>query len=108
MAIIGISIYEAGDGYFLSGNSFQGKHEALIIFLGSLIGASLFTPQIKIIWASILPQLHPAQILGGMLILGMIGVNESAGWNQIGPKSVVVHVIGGVLIAQPNMVYSIL
>ena len=107
MAIIGLSVYEAGDGYFLSGGSFRGKHEAVIILLGSLIGVSLFTPQIKSIWVSILPQLHPAQIVGGLLLLGMVAVNETTGWNHLELKSIVFYIAAAVLIVRPDVIYLV-
>jgi|SRR6056297_2845611 len=107
MAIIGITIYEVRDGFFLARGQFRGKYEALVIFLGTLIGSSLFTPILNNIWAAILPDIYPAQLIGGTLILGMIAVNKAAEWNYIDPKSAVVYFIGVALILNPDLLFLV-
>lgn len=103
MAIIGISIYEARDGFFLSGGQFRGKYEALIIFSIALFGASLFTPVIAEIWADILPNFHPVQLIGLMAIMGMVAVNRITGWNYLDMKSISVYAVGCLLIVYPDI-----
>lgn len=104
MAVIGIAVYEARDGFFLFRGQFRGKIGALMIFLATLIGASLFTPQITQLWAQNLPYIPPGQLLGMILVLGMIGVNKAAEWNYVDAKSALVYLVGLVLIVNPDII----
>ncbi|RZH67199.1 hypothetical protein [Natrinema altunense] len=107
MAVIGITIYEARDGFFLARGKFRGKYEALVIFLGVLVGSSFLTPVINDVWAAVLPDIHPGQLIGSILILGMVGVNKAAEWNYIDPKSAIVYFIGLVLVLNPDILFII-
>lgn len=108
MTIAGAGMYEARDGFFRSGKKFRGKHEALIIFLTTLVGVSLLTPMINQLWSQILPQFHPGQILGAALMLGMVAVNDLSDWNQTDLKSLFVHAIGTILLFRPDLIYVVL
>jgi hypothetical protein len=78
MAVVGIAVYEARDGFFLFRGEFQGKYRALVIFLGTLFAASLVTPAVSDMWKQSLPNLPPGQLLGAILVMGMFGVNRTA------------------------------
>lgn len=107
MAALGITVYEARDGFFLSGGKFRGKHEALLIFLGVLSASSLLTPAINEFWRDTLPSIPPGQILGAILILGMISVNKTAEWNYFDAKSALVYLVGGLLLHRPELMYAL-
>jgi hypothetical protein len=107
MAAFGVTVYEARDGFFLSGGKFRGKHEALLIFLGVLSTGSLLTPVVNDFWQDSLPSIPPGQILGTVLILGMIGVNKNAEWNYFDVKSALVYLLGGLLLYRPELMYTL-
>jgi hypothetical protein len=107
MAVVGISIYEARDGFFLFNGKFQGKYGALLIFVGTLFGASLITPMVSNLWEQSLPHIPPGQLLGTILILGMLGVNKAAEWNFLDIKSLPVYGLGVVLIMNPELIHTI-
>lgn len=103
MAVIGIAVYEARDGFFLFRGKFRGKIGALIVFITTLFVASLTTPLIDEFWMQNVPYLPSGQILGLILILGMLGVNKTAEWNYFDTKSVVVYGTGILLLFEPNL-----
>lgn len=107
MAVVGISVYEARDGFFLFNGKFQGKYSALVIFSGTLFGASLITPKVSDWWAQLLPYIPPGQLLGVGLVLGMLGVNKAAEWNFFDIKSLPVYGVGVVLIANPEVLHTV-
>ncbi|KPN31934.1 hypothetical protein SY89_02691 [Halolamina pelagica] len=107
MAVIGISVYEARDGFFQFFGKFRGKYVALMVFVSALFGSSLVTPIVGDIWAQSLPYIPPGQLLGAILILGMVGVNKAAEWNFFDGKSVLVYGLGAVLLANPELIYSV-
>lgn len=108
MMIVGISVYEVGDGWFLSGGQFRGKYEALVIMVGCLFTASLFTPVINSFWADILPQLAPGQIVGGLIVLGMFTLNSVTGWNHFEPKAGAAYALGGLLFVEPSLIHLVI
>jgi hypothetical protein len=103
MAVVGIGVYEARDGFFLFNGQFRGKYVALLIFLVALFGASLITPMVGNLWEQLLPYIPPGQLLGTILVLGMLGVNNAAEWNYLDIKSLPVYVLGVVLIVNPEL-----
>jgi hypothetical protein len=107
MAVVGIGVYEARDGFFLFNGQFRGKYGALVIFLGTLFGASLITPLVSDWWARSLPYIPPGQLLGSILVLGMLGVNKAAEWNFFDIKSLPVYGVGVVLIANPELLHAV-
>lgn len=107
MAVVGITVYKARDGFFLFKGQFRGKYGALVIFLGTLIGASLITPMVSNLWEQSLPYIPPGQLLGAILVLGMLGVNKAAEWNFFDIKSLPVYGIGVVLIANPELLHAV-
>jgi len=108
MSFIGIGVYEFGSGYVYAGGQFRGKYAALILLLGSVSCAALFTPLINSFWTDLLPQLEHGQILGGLLGLGMLAVNEVTGWNHVEAKSGVVYAISVLLIVEPDVLAQFL
>jgi len=107
MSVIGIGVYKARDGFFLFNNQFRGKYGALLIFLGTLFGASLLTPIITDQWERYLPYIPPGQLLGVILLLGMFGVNKTAGWNYFDTKSVPVYIIGIAFLLKPELLHAV-
>lgn len=107
MAVIGIGVYEARDGFFRFLGQFRGKYVALVVFVGVLFGASLITPLVSNTWEQYLPQIPPGQLLGAILVLGMLGVNKAAEWNFLDVKSFLVYGAGVVLIANPELLHSV-
>lgn len=105
MMILGITVYQVGDGWFLSGGQFRGKYEALVILLCCLSFTSLTTPLINSVWTDILPQLEPRQIVGGLIGLGMFTVNFLTGWNHSEPKAGAAYVLSVLLIIEPSLLY---
>jgi len=75
--------------------------------LGTLFGASLITPMVSNVWEQSLPYIPPGQLLGAILVLGMLGVNKVAEWNFFDIKSLPVYGLGAVLIANPEILYTI-
>jgi cytochrome b subunit of formate dehydrogenase len=107
MAVVGISVYEARDGFFRFLGKFRGKYVALVVFVGALFGSSLITPMVSDWWARSLPSIPPGQLLGAILVLGMLGVNKAAEWNFFDIKSLPVYGVGVVLIANPEVLYTV-
>ena len=107
MAVIGVAVYEARDGFFLFRGQFQGKYSALVIFLATLFGASLLTPSISGFWAQHIPRIPPGQLLGTILVLGMLGVNKAAEWNLFDSKSIVIYGVGTLLILKPELLSTV-
>ena len=107
MSVIGISVYEARDGFFHFNGQFRGKYGALLIFFGTLFGASLLTPMISNVWEQYLPYIPPGQLLGMMLVLGMLGINKAAEWNYLDIKSVPVYIVGAALLLRPELLYAV-
>lgn len=107
MAVVGITVYEARDGFFLFNGQFRGKYSALLIFVGTLFGASLITPKVNEWWTQLLPHVPPGQLLGAILVLGMFGVNKAAEWNFFDVKSLPVYGLGIVLIANPELLHAV-
>jgi len=107
MAVVGIGVYEARDGFFRFLGKFRGKYVALVVFVGALFGSSLFTPIVGDWWARSLPYIPPGQLLGAILVLGMLGVNKAAEWNFFDIKSLPVYVVGVVLMANPELVHTV-
>ncbi|WP_254769256.1 hypothetical protein [Salinilacihabitans rarus] len=107
MAVVGISVYEARDGFFLFNGDFRGKYGALLIFVGTLFGASLITPMVGNLWEQALPHIPPGQLLGTILVLGMLGVNKAAEWNFFDIKSLPIYGLGVVLIANPELIHTV-
>lgn len=107
MAVVGIGVYEARDGFFLFNGQFRGKYGALLISLGTLFGASLITPIVSNMWEQSLPYIPPGQLLGAILVLGMLGVNKAAEWNFFDIKSVPVYGLGVVLVANPELIHTV-
>ncbi|MFC6719995.1 hypothetical protein [Halobacteriaceae bacterium SHR40] len=105
MSIFGIGIYKMGDGWVFAFGKFRGKYTALALLLCSLTAVSLLTPFINSIWASILPDLAEFQIVGGLLVFGMIAVNEITGWNHFELKSGIAYAVGMLLIFRPDLPY---
>lgn len=108
MTLLGIGIYEARDGFFLFRGSFRGKFAALAVFLAALITVSLFTPVVGRFWEASLPEIMPGQLLGLILIMGMLSVNKIAEWNYGDPKSLLMYAVGGICIHSPELVTGIL
>jgi len=102
LILIGGWLFEARDGFFLSGGQFKGKIAGLVILLTAVIVASAATPLVENAWAMIATQLGSSQIVGFVIIVGMAAVNKSAEWNYFDRKSMVVYIIGLILIAQPS------
>jgi len=107
MTILGMGLYEARDGFFHSGNQFRGKYEALAIYLTATFGVALMTPILNQAWADVLPQLLPGELLGLILVLGMVAVNRAAEWNLFDKKSLVIYGMGIVLIFNPELVQAV-
>ncbi|WP_152417990.1 hypothetical protein [Haloferax elongans] len=107
MAVVGIGVYEARDGFLLFNGQFRGKYGALLIFLGTLFGASLITPMVSEWWARSLPYIPPGQLLGAVLVLGMLGVNKAAEWNFFDVKSLPVYLLGIILMANPELLQAV-
>lgn len=107
MAVVGIGVYEARDGFFLFNGQFRGKYGALVIFLGTLFGASLITPVVGNLWEQLLPHIPPGQLLGTILVLGMLGVNKAAEWNLFDIKSLPVYGLGAALMVNPELIHFV-
>lgn len=107
MAVVGIGVYEARDGFFRFLGKFRGKYVALVVFVGALFGSSLITPMVGDWWAQSLPYIPPGQLFGAILVLGMLGVNKAAEWNFFDVKSLPVYGVGFVLIANPEILHTV-
>lgn len=108
MMVIGGWLYEARDGFFLSGGSFRNKYESLVILLVSVVAVSMMTPFIEQFWTSIVNQYGSTRILGVGLILGMVAVNDAAEWTFTDAKSLSVYAVGALFVLKPELVQSIL
>ncbi|PHQ44829.1 hypothetical protein DJ68_16345 [Halorubrum sp. C3] len=100
LIILGGWLYEARDGFFLSGGSFRGKIISLAILVGSVAFVVFVTPSIVEFWNGIRRSIGLKRIVGFILLLGMIAVNNISDWNYLDTKSVLVYVIGLVIIFQ--------
>ena len=58
-------------------------------------------------WEQSLPYISPGQLLGAILVLGMLGVNKAAEWKFSDIKSLPVYGLGGVLIANPELIHAV-
>jgi hypothetical protein len=108
MMVLGGWLYEARDGFFLSGGSFRNKYESLIILLVSVVAVSMTTPFIEQFWTSIVNQYGSTRILGVGLILGMVAVNDAAEWTFTDAKSLSVYAVGALFVLKPELVQSVL
>jgi|AntDeeMetagen134_2_1112570.scaffolds.fasta_scaffold02758_2 hypothetical protein len=108
MIVLGGWLYEARDGFFLSGGSFRNKYESLIILLVSVVAVSMTTPFIEQFWTSIVNQYGSTRILGVGLILGMVAVNDAAEWTFTDAKSLSVYAVGALFVLKPELVQSVL
>jgi hypothetical protein len=108
VAAIGITIYEARDGFFLFNDKFRGKYAALVILLFAVAVISLITPIISDVWRQTIPQIPLEQLLGIILILGMVAVNKAADWNLFDTKSIIVYSLGLLLIWNPQQLSIIM
>lgn len=107
MAVVGIGVYEARDGFFRFNDQFRGKYTALLIFLGSLFTASLLAPMVGNLWEQLIPYIPPGQLLGAILVLGMLGVNKAAEWSFFDIKSLPIYGLGVVLIVNPELLHFV-
>ncbi|WP_254279084.1 hypothetical protein [Haloarcula marina] len=108
MMVLGGWLYEARDGFFLSGGSFRNKYESLVILLVSVVAVSMTTPFIEQFWTSIVNQYGSTRILGVGLILGMVAVNDAAEWTFTDVKSLSVYAVGALFVLKPELVQSVL
>lgn len=99
MAFFGGLIYTSAGSAFLSGGIFRNKFEALIIFLISIPIMSVITLFVQKFWVYTIAVVSIFDLLGLVLILGMLGVNHTvSNWTYFDIKSLIVYLIGFLLI----------
>lgn len=108
LILIGGWLFEARDGFFLSGGQFRGKFAGLILLLLAVGGVAALTPFIDQFWVGLVSQFEVTRVLGLLLILGMFAVNKSAGWNYFDLKSLIVYIIGLALLVQLGPIAELL
>lgn len=108
LILIGGWLFEARDGFFLSGGQFRGKFVGLILLLLAVGGVAALTPFIDQFWAELVSRFEVTRIMGLILILGMLAVNKSAEWDYFDIKSLIAYAIGIALLIQPGTIPGII
>lgn len=99
MAFFGGIFFKSVGSAFLSGGLFRNKFEALAIFLISMPIMSLITLFVESFWISTIPLISFYDIIGLVLIVGMLAVNYTVkNWNYLDIKSVAIYLIGFLII----------
>lgn len=108
LILIGGWLFQARDGFFLSGGLFRGKFVGLLLLLGAVAAVSVFTPFIDQFWMVLVSQYEVSRIAGLVVLAGMLAVNKSAEWNYLDWRSLVVYVIAAALILQPGPIDTLI
>lgn len=102
LILFGGWLFEARDGFFLSGGRFRGKFAGFVLLLLGVIAVSALTPFIDQFWLELVSQFEASRIVGIVVIAGMVAVNKSAEWNYFDRKSLIVYALGMALLFQPG------
>ncbi|MDD3246443.1 MAG: hypothetical protein PHF18_06270 [Methanosarcina sp.] len=95
MSILGIALYTPVGNAFLSDGLFRNKFEALLIFLVSVPVTALITVGVQFFWEFLVEAISLLNVVGLVLILGMIGVNSCVkNWTFTDLKSIIVYIVG--------------
>lgn len=107
MAFFGGIFFKSVDSAFLSGGLFRNKFEALVIFLISIPIMLLITLFVQSFWIFIISLISFYDIIGLVLIVGMLAVNYTVKkWNYFDIKSVTIYLVGFSLIYFFNKIYG--
>lgn len=99
MAFFGGIFFKSVGSAFLSGGLFRNKFEALLIFLISIPIMSLLTLLVESIWVIIISMISFYDIIGLVLIVGMLAVNYTVKkWKYSDIKSIVIYLVGFLII----------
>jgi len=99
MAFFGCLFYRSVGTAFLSRGRFRNKFVALILFALSIIVTSWLTVIVQSFWEYITNFFPFYDIVGLVLIMGMIGVNHTVeNWKYLDRKSVFIYIIGIIII----------
>ncbi len=99
MAFFGCLFYRSVGTAFLSRGRFRNKFEALIIFAVSIIVTSWLTIAVQSFWDYITNFFSFCDLVGLVLIIGMIGVNRTVeNWKYLDIKSLFIYVLGIIII----------
>jgi hypothetical protein len=99
MSVIGGFVYQTTDTAFISGGSFRTKEEALLIFSAKILGVSLLTPFIQLLWQRTVNQFGVVSVFGVALVVGITIVNYIINdWNYLDEKSLGIYAIGVALL----------
>lgn len=99
MALFGGIFYTTTAYSFNSGGKFCSKERALLIYLISIPLSGYLTLFVQEFWQSITAQFSLLNMLGAVIIVGMIAVNHSIkNWKFTDKKSLVIYALGVILL----------
>ena len=98
MAFFGGILYTTTKNAFISGGRFRNKQDSLFIFLISIPITGYITFLVQNFWLNITEPLSLLNMLGIIIITGMLAVNFSVkNWTFSDEKSIFIYLIGFIL-----------
>ena len=98
MVFFGGVLYKKTKYAFISGGQFRNKQESLLIFLIAIPITGYITLYVQDFWLNITEQFSLLNMLGIIIIVGMLAVNFSVkNWNFLDKKSIFIYLIGFIL-----------
>ncbi len=102
ITILSSLVYSTLTNAFISGGSFRSKKEAVVIVLGTAFVLGIMTPSINTFWEQNLEKIEAIQLVGCLIIMAMIAINQSVKrWKHTTKSSMVVYGFGIILILWP-------
>jgi hypothetical protein len=99
MSLFGGILYTTTSHSFNSGGKFCSKEKALFIFLIAIPISGYLTLFVQDFWHNITSQYSLLNMLGIVIIVGMIAVNSSVkNWNFTDQKSLAIYALGIILL----------
>ena len=98
MVFFGGILYKTTKYAFISGGQFRNKQESLLIFLIAIPITGYITLLVQNFWLNITEQLSLLNMLGVLIIAGMLAINYSIkNWKFLDEKSLFFYLIGIIL-----------
>lgn len=92
-------VYTTTDHGFQTGGRYRSKEDALVIYLGTILGIGIVNPFVYEFWASFAATVDPTLPLGIALAGGMFMVNEIVThWKHTDGKSITIYLLGALLV----------
>ena len=99
IAILATFIYSTLTNAFLSAGRFRSKEEAVFIYLLTAFFLGLLTPPIHSFWTKLVSFLPPLKIIGLLIILGNVVINQSVKrWRHTTFKTILIYLMGLLLL----------